>query len=146
MFGCSNGNCSGTCVPGNRTCNGKQPQLCNAAGNYANSGSACATLCVGMGVCGVCDPGSAQPRCASDNKTIQTCNGGQWANGTVCSGACLSGACVDCLPNQTQCNGMFRQVCDPMGHWPTGELCPFGCTPPGTMCDPGPGPGNDGGP
>lgn len=58
--------------------------------------------------------------------TPRTCVGGQWQTGTACSGAnpvCMTGQCVQCNPNDSQCSVNTVQKCDSTGHWQDQQAC-----------------------
>jgi len=72
----------------------------------------------------VCFDGTSD--CQGPNGAPRTCVGGQWQVGSTCSGGspiCLGGQCVQCNPNDTQCNINTVQKCDSMGHWQDQTAC-----------------------
>jgi hypothetical protein len=50
MFVCTNGTCSGECLPGAKQCSLDVPQTCDTTGHWM-SGAPCPNGCSGMGVC-----------------------------------------------------------------------------------------------
>ncbi len=102
--------CSGSCAPGNISCNGSIPQTCGPTGDWV-AGT------VTSGKCGaVCTPNATQ--CASGAQ--QTCSAaGAWVSAAVAIGTC--GAV--CLPNATQCVTGAAQSCNATGQWNAATSC-----------------------
>jgi hypothetical protein len=72
----------------------------------------------------VCFDGTSD--CQGPNGAPRSCVGGQWQIGSVCSGSspiCLAGQCVQCNPNDTQCDINTVQQCDNTGHWQDKQAC-----------------------
>jgi hypothetical protein len=142
-FLCTNGACTGSCLPGARKCggtDGKSPQRCNDTGDWMNDGNACTSVCAG-GVCtGSCPPGSTQ--CLSPT-VLQTCGAdGTWQTPakTCADQACVAdsgpAACVgQCAPNATKCSADFQlQTCTTKGQWAASSPCANAKTCIGTAC------------
>lgn len=73
-------------------------QVCSDGAWVASDESPCAFLCRGAlpnAYCGECTDNTQQ----CDGLQPQTCTAGQWTDsGSACSGACLNGTCVECIP------------------------------------------------
>ena len=116
-FLCSQGFCTGMCVPGTRQCTTSGlPQTCSAAGAWQD-GAPCQFVCTGGQCGGVCTPGAR--RCGQTGLP-QTCSAaGAWQDGPACPFVCTgSGVCGgQCVPNSMRCQGGQNQTCDATGFW-----------------------------
>jgi len=125
-FVCSNGSCSGICVPGvDVKCSGLVPQTCNPTG-YWTSWPACPFACSNGACTGACTPNDTQ----CNGNTVQTCDSsGAWQDSQTCPYVCNSGVCSGvCTPGSAQCSGKTPQTCDASGQWTSGSTCPFLCS------------------
>ncbi len=124
---CSNNACSGSCVPGTKSCVGQSPRTCGTNGEWVYS-SPCPYTCMAGDCKGLCNPGALKcgsvgvEKCGTDGlwHPDQTCPFVCVDPPGVCSGVCKNGA--------TQCNGLQTQFCNPLGQWATTGTCPFACS------------------
>ena len=119
-----------TCLDGERSCNGNQPQVC-ASGTWKNDGGLCEYGCDGK--TGLCNTASVS--CMLDAKqcngsVVQVCLDNAWVDGETCPYGCKDGKCNNsydvCQDGVKQCNGSVVQVCSGNA-WVDGETCPYGC-------------------
>ena len=118
---CNGAGVCGVCVPGAKKCDGKTPQLCNAAGQW-DSGSPCANVCTAGECTGLCQPGSEN----CNGTTPQTCgSNGQWVDGSPCPYVCSGGNCTGvCVPGSNSCKDLrTKQRCDNSGSWTDNGTC-----------------------
>lgn len=141
-FLCSDGACSGVCVPGTTQCSASGPQTCSETGEWVTDEGACTPssrrcdglsaqvcnecgeweldqacpfICSGEGVCGgVCAPGATQCSVSGPQTCSET---GEWVTD--------AGACT---PNARRCDGLKAQSCNNCGEWVTEDTCDFVCS------------------
>lgn len=114
------------CQPGALACADNQPIVCNAQGNWLNSGVPCSFLCI-SGYCTGCLEGVRQ----CNGSVVQVCSNGVWMQEAVCAFICLAGNCNGiCQPGATRCVGDGgSEVCDALGEWQTVSAgCPSSAT------------------
>jgi len=133
---CSEGVCTGECVPTTKDCQGITPRTCDASGHWI-SGSECPYVCQ-SGICtGACEPGSKD--CQGD--VPRTCNAsGQWVAGSECDYVCSAGSCTGvCEPETKDCQGDVPRTCNSSGQWVNGSECTYVCSAGSCtgVCDPG---------
>lgn len=124
---CSNNTCSGSCVPGTKSCVAQSPRTCGTNGEWVYS-APCPYTCMAGDCKGLCNPGALKcgsvgvEKCGTDGlwHPDQTCPFVCVDPPGVCSGVCKNGA--------TQCNGLQTQFCNPLGQWATTGTCPFACS------------------
>ena len=123
-FLCSEGACTGDCLPGAERCEGLQPQRCEE-GAWTAAGEACPFACEAGACTGACESGAT--RCWEE--VVQVCVDGTWANEASCPFVCVDGVCAgECVPGAARCDGLQPQACVD-GHWSdTGEACAYACT------------------
>jgi hypothetical protein len=103
------------CTAGAVRCYGLQPQSC-VTGIWANTGTACASACVGPGLCTACSPGQTGSFCSG--ATYQRCDStGTWqtvscpASTPFCT---APGTCVQCISG-SDCQPAVPSTCP--GGW-----------------------------
>jgi hypothetical protein len=130
---CSNGSCSGTCMPNKVQCasSGNKTEICGPMGTW-EPGQACTGKACVTGACvGVCEPNARQ--CGANN-TTQVCDKtGSWKDEKACTGqTCVKGACVGVCeigaPKRCSPDGKAVQSCGAGGVWTNGDSCANGCT------------------
>ena len=90
------------CAPTSSTrCEGKQPEVCGANGQWREAGAACEYICDDGGCTGQCTPTTKQ--CVGLDP--ETCTAeGLWEAGAACPYLCEGGTCTgSCTPNTVQC-------------------------------------------
>jgi len=91
------------CAPVSSTrCEGQQPEVCSANGQWNEAGARCPFVCDDGGCSGVCSPSAG--RCLG--LAPQSCDeAGQWEDaGAACSFLCDAGSCSgSCTPSTVQC-------------------------------------------
>ena len=97
-----NDSAADACAPAASTrCEGRQPEVCAANGQWHEAGAACEYVCDDGGCTGQCSPTSQQ--CVGLDP--ETCTAeGLWEAGAACPFLCDAGSCVgSCTPNTVQC-------------------------------------------
>jgi len=103
-FVCSGGNCTGVCIPNNKTCNGNVPQTCDQSGNW-QSGTPCATAALCNPSTATCSPPvctAGNQRCSADGSAVETCNSDEtmWVATQTCGAPAICvaiGTTASCL-------------------------------------------------
>ncbi len=114
-FVCSNGECTGECMPDARRCDPdaeNASQSCNAQGQWDASQSCdeSGTFCV-LGDCKPCKPGTK--RCSDVGPQLCS-DAGEWVNQGACTSpnaVCFEGDCVPCTPGEKRCTDSAVEQC-----------------------------------
>jgi hypothetical protein len=123
-FLCSNGACTGSCVPGTSQCDNATLQTCTSAGQWQDV-QVCQYACLNL-ACTTCQPGAV--KCSGLVRQQCSTTTGAWTDVETCPYVCFGGACVgECVPGTKGCNGNVAQTCDSSGVWQDDTTCPFAC-------------------
>ena len=103
----TSGTCTGTCMPTARTCNGAQPQTCDATGTWQNTGQPCGTCQTCAMATGTCAPVTNGTPCSDGNgcTVSDTCQSGTCTPGTLftCPAPPVCRTAGTCLPASGMC-------------------------------------------
>jgi hypothetical protein len=90
------------CVAGSARCNGQQPQVCGADGQWHNDQPPCPYGCVNGGCQGICPPGASQ----CNGNLVQVCDAtGEWQTVTTCMQPTPDCQNLTCICAETLCSG-----------------------------------------